>query len=122
MDSLQDQITVLSVKVDALHQTIERLGSQIAAALSEVKSTTAEKTLSQPASYAGRTLSQVRTFDKEMEHKDVLSDFNYAESEMQSGERSLSSEVQIQRLTAQLTAAYNRIAALEEQLLSMRIH
>lgn len=122
MDSLQDQITVLSVKVDALHQTIERLGSQIAVALSEVKSTTAEKTLSQPGSYAGRSLSQVRTFDKEMEHKDVLSDFNYAESELQSGERSLSSEVQIQRLTAQLTAAYNRIAALEEQLLSMRIH
>ncbi|GAB4217451.1 MAG: hypothetical protein OHK0012_21940 [Synechococcales cyanobacterium] len=29
-------------------------------------------------------------------------------------------EGQIQRLTAQLTAAYNRIAALEEQLLSQR--
>lgn len=121
MDSLQDQITVLSVKVDALHQTIERLGSQITAALSEVKSVTAEKNLSQPG-YAGRAMSPVRTFDKEMEHKDVLSDFNYAESELQSGERSLSSEVQIQRLTAQLTAAYNRIAALEEQLMSMRIH
>lgn len=31
-------------------------------------------------------------------------------------------DVQIQRLTAQLTAAYNRIAALEEQLLAQRIH
>jgi hypothetical protein len=30
-------------------------------------------------------------------------------------------EGQIQRLTAQLTAAYNRIAALEEQLLSQRL-
>lgn len=30
-------------------------------------------------------------------------------------------EAQIQRLTAQLTAAYNRIAALEEQLLSRRL-
>jgi len=28
----------------------------------------------------------------------------------------------VQRLTAQLTAAYNRIAALEEQLLARRIH
>ena len=33
-------------------------------------------------------------------------------------ERSLAPETQIRRLTAQLTAAYNRIAALEEQLLA----
>ena len=35
-------------------------------------------------------------------------------------EQDLSPQVQIQRLTAQLTAAYNRIAALEEQLLANR--
>ena len=35
-------------------------------------------------------------------------------------ERDLSPQVQIQRLTAQLTVAYNRIAALEEQLLANR--
>lgn len=122
MDSLQEQITVLSVKVDALHQTIERLGSQITEALSEVKLVTAEKNLPQSGGQTARVLSQVRAFDKEMEHKDVLSDFSYPELEPQSGERSLSPEVQIQRLTAQLTAAYNRIAALEEQLLSKRIH
>ena len=40
----------------------------------------------------------------------------------QSGEKIISPEIQIQRLTAQLTAAYNRIAALEEQLLRERIH
>lgn len=56
-----------------------------------------------------------------MKHKDVLSDHNYLESETQGGERILTPEVQIQRLTAQLTAAYNRIAALEEQLLAKRI-
>jgi hypothetical protein len=32
----------------------------------------------------------------------------------------LSPQIQVQRLTAQLTAAYNRIAALEEQLLAKR--
>lgn len=121
MDLLQDQIAILNIKVDALHQTIERLGSQITEALSEVKSITGEKN-TLPATYNGRSLSQSRTFDAEMEHKDVLSDSGYPELEMQSGERSLSPEVQIQRLTAQLTAAYNRIAALEEQLLSKRIH
>jgi hypothetical protein len=35
-------------------------------------------------------------------------------------EQDLSPQVQIQRLTAQLTAAYSRIAALEEQLLANR--
>ncbi len=38
----------------------------------------------------------------------------------QLNEQELSPQVQIQRLTAQLTAAYNRIAALEEQLLANR--
>lgn len=37
-------------------------------------------------------------------------------------EQDLAPQVQIQRLTAQLTAAYNRIAALEEQLLSKHWH
>jgi hypothetical protein len=60
--------------------------------------------------------------NSELEHKDVLIDGVYLEMNRQSGERNLSPEIQIQRLTAQLTAAYNRIAALEEQLLRERIH
>ena len=40
----------------------------------------------------------------------------------QGGDKNITPEIQIQRLTAQLTAAYNRIAALEEQLLRERIH
>jgi hypothetical protein len=36
--------------------------------------------------------------------------------------KSMSQELQMQRLMAQLTAAYNRIAALEEQLMAQRIH
>jgi hypothetical protein len=42
------------------------------------------------------------------------------ENRQQIREQDLSPQIQIQRLTAQLTAAYNRIAALEEQLLSKR--
>ncbi len=37
-------------------------------------------------------------------------------------DQELAADLQLQRLTAQLTAAYNRIAALEEQLLSARIN
>ena len=36
--------------------------------------------------------------------------------------RDVSPELHIRRLTAQVTAAYNRIAILEEQLLAQRIH
>jgi hypothetical protein len=37
-------------------------------------------------------------------------------------EPNITADLQVQRLTAQLTAAYNRIAALEEQLLAQRTH
>ncbi|NES66594.1 MAG: hypothetical protein F6K24_15710, partial [Okeania sp. SIO2D1] len=60
-------------------------------------------------------------FDLELEHKDVLVDDDYMNQGSQNMDGELTSEIQIQRLTAQLTAAYNRIAALEEQLLSRRI-
>ena len=57
-----------------------------------------------------------------MEHKDVLADGNGLDTHVKSSEKQLTPEIQVQRLTAQLTAAYNRIAALEEQLLAQRIH
>jgi hypothetical protein len=53
--------------------------------------------------------------------QDILIDSSGVEiSYPQIEEQNLSPQIQIQRLTAQLTAAYNRIAALEEQLLSKR--
>lgn len=122
MDLLQEQVSGLNVKVDALQQTVEELRSQTAAILSEVRLTNGDRNHFQSAHQSGRYSLHSRSFEEEMEHKDVLSDFSYPESESHSGERSLSPEIQIQRLTAQLTAAYNRIAALEEQLLSKRIH
>ncbi|NEP07517.1 MAG: hypothetical protein F6K34_23605 [Okeania sp. SIO4D6] len=51
----------------------------------------------------------------------MLVDDDYMNQGSQNMDGELTSEIQIQRLTAQLTAAYNRIAALEEQLLSRRI-
>jgi hypothetical protein len=123
MDSLQDQVTGLSSKVDALHQTIEQLGDKISTALSEPKTTSEHSFMAVSGSNVGRSYYQrSRLVDSSMEHKDVLVDSSYPESDSQTGDRTLAPEIQIQRLTAQLTAAYNRIAALEEQLLSQRIH
>ena len=74
-----------------------------------------------PGANAGWYSQQRSRLDEQMAHKDVLVDVRFPETEQQSGDRLLSPEVQVQRLTAQLTAAYNRIAALEEQLLSKRM-
>jgi hypothetical protein len=122
MDLLQDQIDVLNEKVDALHQMIEQLSSQTALILSEIRTAPSERNHPlQAVTSVGRYPYYTRTnLAGGLEHKDVLSDDSYPESETQSGERSLAPEIQVQRLTAQLTAAYNRIAALEEQLLSKR--
>lgn len=121
MDTLQTQINALNGKVDSLHQIIEQLGANLAHALTEMQSD----------SHAGISRSNFGTtngrysysrIDSSMEHKDVLSDTHTIDSSSHSGEKSLAPEIQIQRLTAQLTAAYNRIAALEEQLLAQRVH
>lgn len=59
---------------------------------------------------------------QDLRHKDILEDDDhYGESDFSTQDRPLALDIQVQRLTAQLTAAYNRIAALEEQLLSQRI-
>lgn len=65
--------------------------------------------------------SEIRNLRMGLEHKDILVDSGYPVMETSQGDRKLAPEIQIQRLTAQLTAAYNRIAALEEQLLSKRV-
>jgi hypothetical protein len=123
MDSVQDQMSHLNTKVDALHEITEQLRDQITVILSELKLATGSRSPVSPAGVnTGRYSYQTRHhFNNDMEHKDVLMDDNYPESDFQSGDRVLAPEVQIQRLTAQLTAAYNRIAALEEQLLSRRV-
>ncbi|HBL61617.1 MAG TPA: hypothetical protein DDZ80_25330 [Cyanobacteria bacterium UBA8803] len=125
MDAVQQQIVALSHKVDTLYQIIDQLSHQIAEALSDIK-----EILRPEASYSSLD-ANIRPkgsqshplLDLVMEHKDILTDVNSDSiNSPQNSENVLSAEIQVQRLTAQLTAAYNRIAALEEQLLVRRIH
>lgn len=123
MDTLQKQLNVLSSKVDGLHQLIEQVSNRVSEIVSECKlapdqisHTDSEKAINY-RSYKG-----VSSLDSSLEHKDVLVDGDSLDAALQNSERKLSPEIQIQRLTAQLTAAYSRIAALEEQLISQRIH
>jgi hypothetical protein len=122
MEPLQKQVLILSNKVDTLYEVVDRLNGQVSSALTECRLTPASAptdTLGEAGRYgnAGYSASKLA-----MEHKDILLDSNDLDTHIHSAEKELAPEIQIQRLTAQLTAAYNRIAALEEQLLARRIH
>jgi uncharacterized coiled-coil protein SlyX len=125
MELLQDQVSVLNEKVDAIQQMIERLSLHVTEILSELRSLQEGRTKKPMSSSRFDRYSDtdhIALDDGFEQHKDVLSDHRMGDGDFQGSERLLSPEVQIQRLTAQLTASYNRIAALEEQLLSHRIH
>ncbi|MBW4667685.1 MAG: hypothetical protein KME60_09665 [Cyanomargarita calcarea GSE-NOS-MK-12-04C] len=123
MDSLEKQVQDLSYKLDALYQVIEQLDGKVSQVLSEASldRTQAKDLLENKDARKQERIGHF-SFSSEMEHKDVLVDGMYPDANIQGAERQLTPEIQIQRLTAQLTAAYNRIAALEEQLLLKRIH
>jgi hypothetical protein len=124
MEPLQKQVLILSNKVDSLYQVVDQLSSKVSSALTECRLTP----VSTPTDALGNEVngrygnSSYSASRAAMEHKDVLIDSNEFDNHLQSGEKELAPEIQVQRLTAQLTAAYNRIAALEEQLLARRIH
>ena len=123
MDTLQKQVSILSSKVDALYQMIEQLSGKISEVVSECRFGADQmQRLDSGTGSTHRSYQGYGGVDAAMAHKDVLLDSNTPDNSGQNGEKILSPEIQIQRLTAQLTAAYNRIAALEEQLLSHRIH
>lgn len=125
MDAVQKQIIALSHKIDGLYQLIDQLNGKVSESLAQIKQISCQESDSfastghiRPHTYQSPSL-----LDSVMDHKDVLID---GKSELtnshSNGENNLSADIQVQRLTAQLTAAYNRIAALEEHLLSRRIH
>ena len=123
MELLQQQILTLSEKVDTLYQVIEQLDSKVSQAISgsSLGKTHARDTYSDNSDAVRYKFKGNINLNPELEHKDVLVDDIYADMN-RGGDKQITPEIQIQRLTAQLTAAYNRIAALEEQLLRERIH
>ena len=124
MEPLQKQILTLSYKLDALYQMTEQLDNKVAQALSEGclnKTHQAKDNSLENTDTRRYQLNRHISLNSELEHKDVLVDGIYPDTTLQTGDKNLTPEIQIQRLTAQLTAAYNRIAGLEEQLLLKRI-
>ncbi|MGB3510378.1 MAG: hypothetical protein WBA93_14310 [Microcoleaceae cyanobacterium] len=125
MELIQEQIIALSKKVEATYAMIEQLNHKISTHIinQEKDKSSANETATEllELTQVNQTKQKYNYFDPELEHKDVLIDDNYFNKSSQNLDGELTAEIQIQRLTAQLTAAYNRIAALEEQLLSRRI-
>jgi hypothetical protein len=117
VDTLQEQLTVVNVKIEAMHQKIEVIGTQIAELLTSTCSGSESRTDGHSFSIPTPTSSVPVT----IMHRDVLEEEDHMALNEARG-KSMSQELQMQRLMAQLTAAYNRIAALEEQLLAQRIH
>lgn len=124
MASIQEQVVKLTDKVDSLYHMIDRVSEQVTAILASsqlVMDADDDLRLGHSATAAAPRYNP-SLLDSVCEHKDILVDSSHSDLERQSIETHLSQDIQIQRLTAQLTAAYNRIAALEEQLLAVRVH
>ncbi|ACK67233.1 conserved hypothetical protein [Rippkaea orientalis PCC 8801] len=126
MDALQQQINELNYKLNQLYHIVEQVRQQLMG-LTQKSETQAETYLdstplvpSPPANPKPADKNQGQ-FRLAMEHKDILLDDRESETLVApEGEVILSRDLQVRRLTAQLTAAYNRIAALEEQLMACR--
>jgi hypothetical protein len=125
--SLKEQIQTLNFKIDQLHQIVLDLSQQI--------STLTDK---QAIFFSGHDFQGSATIDRHhlplqssseavdhvasrIIHKDILidEDDNLSFWGLQN-EQPLTAEIQIHRLMAQVTVAYQRIAALEEQLMAQR--
>jgi hypothetical protein len=116
MESLEKQILTLSQKVNAIYEVIERLDLRLSQALTD--SSLQQLPVVEDYLEKKQPVEEL----KELKHKDILMDgFIYSETNYQTIDRQITPEIQIQRLTTQLTAAYHRIAALEEQLLKQRV-
>ncbi len=122
MDVLEKQVIELSGKVDSLHSLVAQLADKVDTGMNASRFAAGDGVLPESNAVNISPVKARRAPNPAMMHKDILSDEPYLDSDKRSTARKLSPEIQIQRLTAQLTAAYNRIAALEEQIMAYRAY
>jgi hypothetical protein len=124
MEAIHQELNILTVKVDKLFQLLETLNQRVNHGLSPETHQQFDDSDSDENQSLRHKYKNLYSQDKELhkEDKDLISDRSILNlNDRSHRHKDFSPEVQIQRLTAQLTAAYNRIAALEEQLLSRRV-
>ncbi|AFY72213.1 hypothetical protein Syn7502_00038 [Synechococcus sp. PCC 7502] len=109
MNDLQTQIFELRDQLRHLNHVIEAMPKQIIAAL-------VSNGITNEASSINRL--QRETLEYSFAHKDIIDEDN---AHVCQGDQQIPCEWQLGRLSAQLTYAYERIAALEKQLLSRHL-
>lgn len=121
MDQLQNHIITLEQKVDRLYAVVKHLNNRFEET-TEMRNGGSNHSENIAVNESSPE-EHHRSFRAMMGHKDILldDDTNTGGNRASDGEE-VSPEIQIRRLNTQLAAAYNRIAALEEQLLAQRIH
>jgi hypothetical protein len=118
MQPIEKQIELLATKVDGIYQILDRLHQHILPPDDPQR----EKTTIKPPRPVKPQL-EVSESPAWLIHQDVILDGDHIlSSSYDRSEPLVTPHSQIQRLTAQLTVAYNRIAALEEQLLAKQRH
>ena len=115
---VEKKIELLTSKVDDVYHILDRLHQHL---LPENTRQEAVAKAVKPQPQQNFPKIDIQESADWLIHQDVLIDNETSSYRQQ--ETMLSPQSQIQRLTAQLTVAYSRIAALEEQLLArQRVH
>lgn len=129
MSSVEQRLEAIDIKITIACDALDKVAQTLDSMTHEVNHLTTEisglKTRPQTYSLNGRrseSMAGLVGMDDIIDSKDILLDGDRYTPDSTQSERTLAPEMQIQRLTAQLTAAYGRIAALEEQLLARRMH
>jgi hypothetical protein len=111
---VEKKLELLTNRVDDVYHILDRLHQHLLP--ENVHQETANKTASKAHPSQNFPKIDIQESADWLIHQDVLLDSETSSYRQQ--ETMLSPQSQIQRLTAQLTVAYSRIAALEEQLLA----
>ena len=125
--SLEEQIQTLNFKIDQLHRIVLDLNQQIRTLTDQQAiffsgdNFQGSATIDRPYIPLEPSSEAIDQVASRIIHKDILidEDDNLSFWGLQN-EHPPTAEIQIHRLTAQVTAAYHRIAALEEQLMAQR--
>jgi uncharacterized phage infection (PIP) family protein YhgE len=115
MEDLLIQISKLQNQIHGLDLTIESMPKQIITELLNYISTNNVNLTNNSVNSISHISRE--SIDYSFAHKDIIEEDN----SVLTGGTAISSEWQVSRLTAQLTYAYERIAALEKQLLSRHL-
>ena len=135
MNKIERELTEINDKVDTLYQMVESLTIQITSLSLEKQRENSPPAIPPQTNLTQANFTQTnlksnidyrRDFASQqpelplIQHKDILQDNTdtWQRHQELNIELGISPEIQLRRLTAQLTAAYNRIAALEDQLLN----